>query len=319
MSPKDVSELAKLTFSNYKDTNYFVELATGVIPSDESTDSCNLDQKALSFQCGAANIKRDDKLISEDSYFISDNAIGLADGVGGWAQYGINSSDFSNELMAKCSALCSINKYIDPVKLLSAAYRSTSSYGSSTAVICTFSQSGRLTACNLGDSGFMHIKFLCGKAFIVQKSEIQQHDFNIPYQLSKIPSEDFLKARKESNPEIPLSMERFAECAFCQDNPENADYFQISNAAAGDLILLASDGVYDNLFDNEILSIIQSHKHIPLNVSVLAQEIASAAYRKSKMQNDVSIPFNERLEQCSHIVCDGGKEDDITVVIAHII
>jgi protein phosphatase PTC7 len=221
--------------------------------------------------------------------------------------------------MSRCAALCTINKYIDPVKLLSAAYRSITSYGSSTAVLCTFSQAGRLTACNLGDSGFMHIKFLCGKAFVVQKSEIQQHDFNIPYQLSKIPSEDYSKTKNDSSQPIPLNIDKFKEGTFCEDSPDDSDYFQINNAAAGDLILIASDGVYDNLFDHEILSIIQSHKHLPINTSILAQEIASAAYTKSKIQSNVSIPFNERLEQCSHIICDGGKEDDITVVVALLI
>ena len=29
-------------------------------------------------------------------------ALGVADGVGGWIQYGINSSKFSNELMRNC-------------------------------------------------------------------------------------------------------------------------------------------------------------------------------------------------------------------------
>lgn len=36
----------------------------------------------------------------EDAYFIHKFGMGVADGVSGWAEYGIDSSAFSNSLMA---------------------------------------------------------------------------------------------------------------------------------------------------------------------------------------------------------------------------
>lgn len=39
---------------------------------------------------------------SEDAFFISEQGVGVSDGVGGWNSYGINSSLFSNSLMKEC-------------------------------------------------------------------------------------------------------------------------------------------------------------------------------------------------------------------------
>lgn len=38
----------------------------------------------------------------EDAYFITSNALGIADGVGGWAQLGIDSGVFARALMTSC-------------------------------------------------------------------------------------------------------------------------------------------------------------------------------------------------------------------------
>jgi protein phosphatase PTC7 len=302
----------------HRETGLYIEMASGSVPSDTSTQfSTNSNNaKAFKFTCGVSNLKRDDKEISEDSFFISDYAIGLADGVGGWSEYGINSSGFSSELMQSCYDISThYVSSLDPISLLSLAYSTVKSYGSSTAVICV-SDAGQLTICNLGDSGFMHIKFLCGKPFVVQKSQPQQHDFNIPYQLSNIPSDDYMQKLVEADSSYFPCLQKLKECTFCQDAPVAADYYQINNVCSGDLILLASDGVLDNLYDYEIIAVIckMYQKSSAINVKKLADGIAQMAYKKSKMTSDVSSPFNEKLESHSQIICDGGKEDDICVI-----
>jgi protein phosphatase PTC7 len=311
-------EAQKKSVKCHRDTRLYIELASGSIPSDASTQvSTNSNAKCFKFICGVSNLKRDDKEVSEDSVFISDYAIGLADGVGGWSEYGINSSGFSSELMQSCYDISThYGPSLDPFTLLSLAFSTVKSYGSSTAVVCV-SDAGQLTICNLGDSGFMHIKFLCGKPFVVQKSQPQQHDFNIPYQLSNIPSDDYMQKLAEADSSYIPCLHKLKECTFCQDAPEAADYYQINNVSVGDLILLASDGVLDNLYDNEIIAIISKmyQKSKAINVKKLADRISQIAYGKSKMTSDVSSPFNEKLESHSHIICDGGKEDDISVVV----
>lgn len=278
--------------------------------SISTKDTASTSQRNIRFVSAAYNIKRDDKSVSEDSYFLADYAIGLADGVGGWTEYGINSSNFSNQLMAECSKLCT-GKPSDPMSTLINAYGKVSSYGSSTAVMA-IAEYGMVSAINLGDSGFIHIKFLHSKPFIAQKSTPQQHDFNVPFQLARIPSVASLANNINSNPDDNC------ECTFCKDNPESADYYQISNAFPGDLIILASDGVLDNLFDDEILSCISRacERSRKPDVKKIAYEITKDAFSKSKQLNNVVCPFNEKLEEYSNIICDAGKEDDICAVVA---
>lgn len=75
----------------------------------------------------------------EDAHFIctDEQAIGVADGVGGWAEYGIDSGLYSRELMSNSvSAIREEPKgCIDPLRVLEKAYYSTKAKGSSTACI----------------------------------------------------------------------------------------------------------------------------------------------------------------------------------------
>lgn len=75
----------------------------------------------------------------EDAHFLcsEEQAIGVADGVGGWADLGVNSGYYSRELMSN-----SVNAIqeepkgsIDPARVLEKAHSSTKAKGSSTACI----------------------------------------------------------------------------------------------------------------------------------------------------------------------------------------
>ena len=47
------------------------------------------------------------------------------------------------------------------------------------------------------------------------------------------------------------------EKKFCEDSPEDSDNYQL-RVREGDLLILASDGVFDNLFEDEILQIVKN-------------------------------------------------------------
>lgn len=75
----------------------------------------------------------------EDAHFIcpEEQAIGVADGVGGWANLGVDAGQYSRELMSN-----SVNAIkeepaglVDPFKVLEKAHSSTKVKGSSTACI----------------------------------------------------------------------------------------------------------------------------------------------------------------------------------------
>ncbi|XP_026428397.1 probable protein phosphatase 2C 55 [Papaver somniferum] len=94
----------------------------------------------------------------EDAHFISDNTVGVADGVGGWASQGIDSGEYSRQLMS--NSLISIMEQVhfiaDPMRVLRDAFINTNAQGSSTACILKLTN---------------------------DKSPTQQHAFNYPYQL----------------------------------------------------------------------------------------------------------------------------------------
>ncbi|KAK8970162.1 putative protein phosphatase 2C 55 [Platanthera guangdongensis] len=75
----------------------------------------------------------------EDAHFICDDekVIGVADGVGGWADLGVDAGQYAKELMSNSvSALLNEPEVmINPLRVLEKAYYSTKAKGSSTACI----------------------------------------------------------------------------------------------------------------------------------------------------------------------------------------
>lgn len=70
------------------------------------------------------------------------------------------------------------------------------------------------------------------------------------------------------------------ENKFCNDAPEDSDIYQM-RVREGDLLLLATDGVFDNLFQEEILDIVRTFTMTNLksrnSACSLARLIAEAA------------------------------------------
>lgn len=95
--------------------------------------------------------------------------------------------------------------------------------GSSTAcVLVLHRETSTLYTANIGDSGFIVVR----KGEIVHRSEEQQHYFNTPFQLSLPPP---------GHGHNVLS-----------DSPESADTLSFP-VKEGDVILVATDGVFDNV------------------------------------------------------------------------
>ncbi|KAM0683355.1 hypothetical protein MDAP_001776 [Mitosporidium daphniae] len=185
--------------------------------------------------------------------------IAVADGVGGWASKGIDSSTYSWALVdCLTSEFYSKDEYrhLTPKKLLVNCVNSIqNSYktqlysdpvnafkidGSSTAVVlkinCERPNSCDLFAANLGDSGFVVYKLADtdSKWVEVMRSVEQQHSFNFPFQAAANPS--------------------------LGDSPANAEEYGMTfEERSSYLALVASDGLFDNLFRDEILDILNGH------------------------------------------------------------
>ncbi|KAG2545038.1 hypothetical protein PVAP13_9KG401506 [Panicum virgatum] len=134
----------------------------------------------------------------EDAHFIStdEHVIGVADGVGGWADLGVDAGLYAKELMRNSVSAIKDEPEgtIDPSRVLEKAYTSTKARGSSTACIITLKNQG-IHAVNLGDSGFVVVR----DGRTVLRSPSQQHDFNFTYQLESGGGSDLPSSAQASN------------------------------------------------------------------------------------------------------------------------
>ena len=89
-----------------------------------------------------------------------------------------------------------------------------------------------------------------------------------------------------------------------------------------DLVILASDGILDNMFDKDILECLKSSQDWTSDL-ILDQEAEKAAIclaeRASKLSHDTSYdsPFAQHARQHNKNH-PGGKVDDITVIVGQV-
>ncbi|KAJ4835710.1 hypothetical protein Tsubulata_021713 [Turnera subulata] len=223
----------------------------------------------------------------EDAHFICEDegVIGVADGVGGWAEVGVNAGLFSRELMShSVNAIHEEAKdAIDPAIVLEKAHSRTTAKGSSTACIIALTKEG-IHAINLGDSGFIVVRDGC----TVFHSPVQQHGFNFTYQL---------------------------ESGEGGDLPSSGQVFRIP-VASGDVIIAGTDGLFDNLYNNEIAAVVVHSVRAGFGPQVTAKKIAALA-RERALDRNRQTPFSTAAQDAGYRYY-GGKLDDITVVVSYI-
>jgi protein phosphatase PTC7 len=115
-----------------------------------------------------------------------------------------------------------------------------------------------------------------------------------PYQLSVLPDSDYYKNH-------------------IKDLPKDSD---ISNfkLEKGDIIIMATDGLFDNLFEKDIINIVKNNSE--KNTKIISQMLVDSAYVNSINQK-FNSPFtvNAKSHGLNYL---GGKIDDITVLIGKV-
>lgn len=164
--------------------------------------------------------------------------IAVADGVGGWADSGIDVSLFSRELcfhLKRQYEIARRTKQIFEINLrniLTEAVFMTQHVGTSTMVMASLDKdTPHLYGLNYGDSGYILVRpSKDGKKLdkFFRTTE-QQHYFDCPYQCGSY-----------SRPEFALKAETY-----------------LHRVETNDLIVMGSDGLLDNLFDEDILACIE--------------------------------------------------------------
>lgn len=228
----------------------------------------------------------------EDAHFFNKQAMAVADGVGGWAEVGVDPSQYAMELMKGVgAALTSLSdpQRLEPMSVLKFAAGKCASVGSSTCSLFLLDPS-RPTAhtANIGDSGYVVYRPLPdSRVHIAGKSEEVLHGFNFPYQLG-------------TNGDDPSAAKLLSH------DLEN-----------GDLVVMFTDGFSDNVHEAQALALVTHFlSQKTRKIEELAESLAKKALEQSRNKRFAS-PFSLRAgkEGYYHL---GGKEDDITVLVAEV-
>ena len=162
----------------------------------------------------------------EDAWVASSNLLVVADGVGGWANRGIDSGLFSKQLVADIKTKFDTNEAQELKQVLDDSVKANPNTGSSTCVLAKFdtSRPNYLKGTNLGDSGYLLLRPDSeGKLESLYRTKEQQHSFNFPFQ-----------------------------CGTGHDLPYAANDLE-HEIQENDIIIMASDGVFDNLYDPDLI------------------------------------------------------------------
>jgi protein phosphatase PTC7 len=238
----------------------------------------------------------------DDTYLISADgkSIGVFDGIGGNYEIGINPRDYSYSLMTGCRIAVNDKHFFDPLQILEEGFNFASKVSGSSAAIVGHLEDTEdimyLNVINVGDSQFMVLrKNENNNVFsIVMKSEPQYDTSVVTW--SNLPCPYQLTGNEERS-----------------DKPDIGVRYHIP-IFDGDVIIMASDGLYDNLFDSEIIGIVNECHTQP--AQEIAKRLTLAAFVNSKDNTKLS-PFSKTIGKLIGYEI-GGKEDDITTVVMKI-
>ncbi|KAA3489489.1 putative protein phosphatase 2C 26 isoform X2 [Gossypium australe] len=232
----------------------------------------------------------------EDAFFVSNfkgGVIAVADGVSGWAEQNVDPSLFSKELMANTSSLVGdLEVNYDPQILIRKAHAATCSKGSATAIVAMLERNGTMKVASVGDCGLRVIR----KGQIIFSTTPQEHYFDCPYQLSsELVGQTYLDA-------VVSSVE----------------------LVEGDTIVMGSDGLFDNVFDGEIVSTLAAHSDVVEAAKALANLASNhsldsrfdSPYTIEARSKGLDVPFWKKI---LGMKLTGGKLDDITVIVGQVI
>eukprot|EP00350_Pseudokeronopsis_sp_OXSARD2_P005489 CAMPEP_0170555288 /NCGR_PEP_ID=MMETSP0211-20121228/13197_1 /TAXON_ID=311385 /ORGANISM="Pseudokeronopsis sp., Strain OXSARD2" /LENGTH=100 /DNA_ID=CAMNT_0010865039 /DNA_START=2146 /DNA_END=2445 /DNA_ORIENTATION=- len=98
-----------------------------------------------------------------------------------------------------------------------------------------------------------------------------------------------------------------------------ADYYSYE-LQHGDILVSATDGVFDNLFNHEILKLVKDFKtkHPVLQTADYANKLAKIIVMESvgKVKDKKKkTPYQRKYTKTYNATWEGGKEDDITAVV----
>ncbi len=228
------------------------------------------------FHYGSAMIPHPRKIKrgGEDALFTTNKKLGIFDGVSAWMEEdGIDAGIYALSLseIAKDA-----DEDLNPSEMLENAVANTTVTGSATTCVVSLDDDLKLEICNVGDSGFLLLRQIPIREF---------RWFNFLWYLRQFEREEEYFIVAKSVPMIHAENHPFqlgSEDAPTRDNIPESSFMKTK---VGDIIILGTDGLFDNLSETEILHCVNKFstpKH-------LAWKLAYKAQQKYDKVDDISV------------------------------
>jgi len=252
--------------------------------------------------------------------------LGVADGVSQIEDFGIDASLLPNELLRHCEEIGmnqlfpGVNNTFDdsyrgPIPLVREAFESTESLGSTTLVLAVLDNSTRIhgklhpmiAVISIGDCELLILRRLHGKGSpltAVFHTEMQRIDGHVqtPLQLARVDD----RIDPDFTEEITIEVIEKGSAVHC------------ISAYEGDIVIMGSDGVFDNLFLDEVAdlanAVLPPGRSSPTHEALLghlAKRIVDACHLKTEPGPNGQLPEAP--------IGRGGKMDDTSCCVGEVV
>jgi len=259
-----------------------------------------------------------------DATLISPMLVAIADGVSQIEEFGIDASELPNELLNALEeqAIAQLlpdqetEEYLGPISMMTEAYEATTCLGSTTILSATMDNSTRIhgklhpmiAICSIGDCEILVLRReqLGGRLGVAFHTEMQRIDGNAqsPLQLARVDDSIDPNFKEELMIEVI----------------ERGSAVHCVSAYEGDIVVLGTDGVFDNLFTDEVVEICNemlfqpAGKFRPFNRNLLG-EVAQRIVFECHAKTDACA--NGGYRDCP--IGRGGKVDDTSCIVGEVV
>jgi len=263
-----------------------------------------------------------------DATLASPMLLGVADGVSQLEEFGMDASELPHELLRVCEELGMSqlipdrpvnpqDMYRGPVSLLKEAYEETESLGSTTVLLAVLDNSTKIhgklhpmvAVLTIGDCELLMLRRLEGRqanfqaVFHTEMQRIDGHS-QTPLQLARVDD----RVDPDFDEELALEVIERGSAVHCV------------SAYEGDIIVLGSDGIFDNLFLEEIVEIVNESLPDPKPGNFVPTQPALLHQISRRLVEESHL----KSEAGPHGLPDtpiglGGKMDDTSVVVAEVV
>jgi len=253
--------------------------------------------------------------------------LGVADGVSQIEDFGIDASELPNKLLRRCKELgmrqlipgatnSPEDAYRGPIPLVREAFERTGDcLGSTTLVLAVLDNSTRIhgklhpmiAVISIGDCELLILRRLHGQSSALQPvfhTEMQRIDghFQTPLQLARVDD----RIDPDFHDDITIEVIEKGSAVHCV------------SAYEGDIVVMGSDGVFDNLFLDEVAelcnAVMQPGRQGPVpdfTLEQLARQIVEACHAKTQPNAMGAYPEAP--------IGRGGKVDDTSCTVAEVV